>query len=385
MFSGQVFRGAKGFAWLLIGVLIFTLGSFSTVSTASAQCLVRTDWPVHVVQRGETLARIAVRYNTNVATLAISNCIANINRIFAGQQLRVPPVGSIPPTLAPIPVPGSAYQLRLNYQPFERGFMIWRADNSGVTAYFGATNGTLRDYPARIYGRLPDNPVPDLPPFGFVRPIFGFGKVWGNYVDVRNALGWGTGAEQGYVSTVTRYSRSLFDFTLPNGNRVLVSNSTTWSLNGVGVLPPPPVPTPTPIPPPSPVVTNTYAAYQPYQNGFTIWEANTSNVVVFFNNGVYRLVPVTQYGGLPDNPNLDPVPGGFIRPINAFGKVWGNYSDIRTAIGWAIGGETGFTASFRTSSAGGVIGTCFSIPDGRIVRYTNVGGTSSWQFTTFCT
>lgn len=383
MFTRAVRKGVRLIAWLFAVVLFVVLGSFATAPTASAQCVIRTDWPVYVVQRGDTLARIAARYNTNVATLAISNCIANINRIFAGQQLRVPPTGSIPPTAPPFPQSSGTYQLRLNYQPFERGFMIWRADNSGVTAYFGGTNGTLRDYPARIYGRLSDNPVPDLPPFGFVRPLFGFGKVWGNYVDVRNALGWATAGELGYTSVVTRYSNSLFDFTLPNGNRVLVSNSTTWSLNGVGVLPPPSLPTPTPIPP-SPVVTNTYAAYQPYQNGFMIWESNTSNVVVFFNNGVYRLVPVTQYGGLPDNPNLDPVPGGFVRPINAFGKVWGNYGDIRTAIGWAIAGETGFNASFRTSSTSGVVGTCFSLPDGRILRYTNVGGVPSWQFTTFC-
>jgi murein DD-endopeptidase MepM/ murein hydrolase activator NlpD len=376
--------------WSAIAAVFVLLLGLIAPTPAAAQCIVRTDLPVYVVQRGDTLARIAARYNTTASVLAQINCLPNINRIFTGQQLRVPMgiIAPLPPTVPPLPPPNAGYQLRVNVQTFERGFMLWRADNSGITAYFGTTNGTLRDFPASVYGRLPDNPIPDLPPFGFVRPFFGFGKVWGNYADVRVALGWATSGEQGYVATITRYSRSLFDFTLPNGNRVLVSNSATWSLNGVGVLPTPvvpiPVPTLTPIPPPAPIVTNTYAAFQPFENGFFIWEAATGNVVAFFNNGVYRLVPVSQYGTLPDNPNLDPVPFGRVRPINAFGKVWGSYADIRTAIGWATTGEVGFNASFRTSSAAGSVGTCFALPDGRIVRYSNAGGFSAWQWVTFC-
>lgn len=91
-----------------------------------------------------------------------------------------------------------------------------------------------------------------------------------------------------------------------------------------------------------------------------------------------------QYGGLPDNPVAVPTPAGRVRPINAFGKVWGNYADIRFAVGWALAGETGFNASFRTSSTGTAIGTCFALPDSRSVRYTMVSGTPSWQFVTFC-
>ncbi len=384
MFRSRIHSSMRPLVWLFLLILLVVLGSAASSPTVSAQCAIRTDLPVYVVQRGDTLARIARRYNTTAATLAAFNCLPNVNRIYTGQQLRVPTGVAIPPTAPPFPAPTGTYQLRLNIQTFERGFMLWRADNSGITAYFGTTNGTLRDFSARSYSGLPDNPIPDMPPFGLVRPLFGFGKVWGNFADVRNALGWATGGELGYVSTITRYTSSMFDFSLPNGNRILVSSGRTWALNGVGVLPPPPMPTPTPIPPPSPIVTTTYAAYQPYENGFFIWEANTGNVVAFFNNGVYRLVPVTQYGGLPDNPVLEPTPLGRVRPINAFGKVWGNYWDIRSALGWATAGETGFNASFRTSSAGGSIGTCFAIPDGRVVRYTTSVGYPSWQYTASC-
>lgn len=59
---------------------------------------------VYVVQQGDTLARIARRFNTSVAALAQLNGIVNVNLIFVGQQLRVPGAGGpVPPT----PVPGA--------------------------------------------------------------------------------------------------------------------------------------------------------------------------------------------------------------------------------------------------------------------------------------
>lgn len=45
---------------------------------------------VHVVQRGQTLFRIALRYGSTVNTLRAVNNIANINRIYVGQQLLIP-------------------------------------------------------------------------------------------------------------------------------------------------------------------------------------------------------------------------------------------------------------------------------------------------------
>ncbi|MAS35451.1 MAG: hypothetical protein CL610_15680 [Anaerolineaceae bacterium] len=45
---------------------------------------------IHVVQPGETLYRIGLRYNVTVATLAQANNIQNTERILAGQQLVIP-------------------------------------------------------------------------------------------------------------------------------------------------------------------------------------------------------------------------------------------------------------------------------------------------------
>ncbi len=49
---------------------------------------------VYTVRAGDTLASIARRYNTTVAILAQLNGIANPNRIYIGQRLRVPAPGS---------------------------------------------------------------------------------------------------------------------------------------------------------------------------------------------------------------------------------------------------------------------------------------------------
>jgi LysM repeat protein len=45
---------------------------------------------VHIVQRGENLFRIALRYGVTVDALAAANGIVNIHRIYAGQRLNLP-------------------------------------------------------------------------------------------------------------------------------------------------------------------------------------------------------------------------------------------------------------------------------------------------------
>lgn len=56
---------------------------------------------VYVVQPGDTLFRIAVRFNTTVTTLARANGIANPNIIRIGQHLNIPTAGVPAPTSPP--------------------------------------------------------------------------------------------------------------------------------------------------------------------------------------------------------------------------------------------------------------------------------------------
>ncbi len=48
---------------------------------------------IYIIQRGDTLSRIAARFNTTTATLAQLNGITNPNTIYAGQRLTIPVAG----------------------------------------------------------------------------------------------------------------------------------------------------------------------------------------------------------------------------------------------------------------------------------------------------
>ncbi|MFN8377959.1 MAG: LysM peptidoglycan-binding domain-containing protein [Anaerolineae bacterium] len=61
---------------------------------------------VHVVQRGENLFRISLRYGTTMGAIIAANGIANPNVIYAGQVLRIPcPSGVVLPISTPGGVP----------------------------------------------------------------------------------------------------------------------------------------------------------------------------------------------------------------------------------------------------------------------------------------
>ena len=59
---------------------------------------------VHVVQRGENLYRISLKYGTTVSALAAANGIANTGQIYVGQRLTIPGAGGSAPA-APAPAP----------------------------------------------------------------------------------------------------------------------------------------------------------------------------------------------------------------------------------------------------------------------------------------
>ncbi len=366
--------------WLIVTVTVFTLIVGGT-SFASAQCAAPADWPTYIVQRGDTLARIALRYGTSLSTLISANCIANPNLIYAGQRLRVPPSSGGVVTIPPVVYPSD---YAATYQSFERGFMTWKAGTGEVAVFYApsgvvANGGSVRIFSPQSYGYLPDNTPVTLPqPAGTIRPIFGFGKVWSNFRDVQQALGWATGSEVGYLMRVYPPGASSYQMSIP-GSTVYVTNNALWSFTSSI----PVVVTPTPQ---GPVVTTTQAAYQPYQSGFMIWEANTQNVVTFYNNGTYQVYAVKTYGTLPDNPVIDPTPSGLVRPAFGFGRVWGNYTAVRQMIGWATANETGYNVSFRSSTnpSTGYPQTCFVIPDGRFVNYVLANGQRLWNYAGSC-
>lgn len=134
----------------------------------------------------------------------------------------------------PIIVNVTAYSGALNtyaaFQQYERGFMIWRGDSNEIFVFTGGSSGAVYYFPLSSYGGYADNPF-NVPPAGYVAPINGFGRVWGNYQYVRDALGWAIGQEQGFTTTVTISANSVAGLTHPDGRSITLSiNGGTWQL-----------------------------------------------------------------------------------------------------------------------------------------------------------
>src|SRR5579863_9033164 len=94
----------------LIGVIaLMGLGPISSVNAQQTGSST-----TYVVQPGDTLFRIALRYGVTVAQIAALNGIANPNLIFSGQTLQIPTGGTVvtpPPgvTVTPPASGGTSY------------------------------------------------------------------------------------------------------------------------------------------------------------------------------------------------------------------------------------------------------------------------------------
>ncbi len=67
---------------------------------------------VHVVQRGENLFRVALRYGLSTRALAAANGIVNVNRVYAGQRLVIPSGDTTPSSPAQPAPSGGTYVVR---------------------------------------------------------------------------------------------------------------------------------------------------------------------------------------------------------------------------------------------------------------------------------
>ena len=91
----------------------------------------------YVVQWGDTMFRIAVRFNTTVQAIAQANNIANPNLIFAGQTLIIPTGGTVPPTVPPSTPGGTVIY---TVQPGDYLAKIARQFNTTVSAILSVNN-----------------------------------------------------------------------------------------------------------------------------------------------------------------------------------------------------------------------------------------------------
>ncbi len=120
------------------------------------------------------------------------------------------------------------------FQAFEGGYMIWRSDYKRI--YVLAT----RSYPRLdayldtwIDGDVID--IDDAPPSGRYQPERGFGKVWAEHRSVRDALGWATTPEQGYIMNIQTSAMSYdtrIYLTWPVDARIIALFEGTWKFVG---------------------------------------------------------------------------------------------------------------------------------------------------------
>lgn len=117
---------------------------------------------------------------------------------------------------------------------------------------------------------------------------------------------------------------------------------------------------------PSPI--SVYSAYQLYDGGFLIWRSDNGAVYVFYSFGAVSTYRFEDYGSRPDFSETPP--GGRIRPINAFGRVYGLLDPTaRSFLGWPTAHEQGFNMTVETLYDGT---TRLSLPNGSRVQV--IGG-----------
>jgi hypothetical protein len=170
---------------------------------------------------------------------------------------------------------------------------------------------------------------------------------------------------------------SSYDFQIPVGRQyawVFNMNSRTWNYESSSPIPTNPPVLPTATVSGDPAVT-TNAAYQVFENGFMIWRADTGDIWVFPKQANVNYFGQPDYQNLPDNPVTETPPTARLSPINGFGRVWGNVSQIRSALGWAMDTEKSYQATLHPlqvvspDGTKSIRGLCLNLPDGRSAQY----------------
>jgi hypothetical protein len=258
------------------------------------------------------------------------------------------------------------------FQSYENGYMVWRSDTGGIWVF--GNNGWLATYyPEASYKNLPDNPITDPTPAGLTRPVSGFGRVWGNFADVRQALGWAVAAEIGYEAWFEAYGYSPGGLTqtrvtLPVRLSLLIRSDGTWGYPGQ-VRPVASLRSGTTMP----------ITWQAFETGYLMYWPETGSIwALYLPSGQTQYFDSTAYGALTDNPVTDIPPAGRLKPLFGFGKVWGHFPSVRARLGWAINHETGYTTRFeRLAPVSGAAYLSVQDPTGRTVILRDNG---TWYF-----
>ena len=197
-------------------------GSTSTTSPSTPSA------GVHVVQAGENLFRIALRYGLTYQALAAANGIVNANSVYAGQRLVLPGQGSTAPASPPPAPSGQTYTV-------QRGDTLSAiALRYGVSLWALAQANGIRN-PSTIYAgqvlRIPGgagtstNPAPPPAPAA---------PTSGRWIDVNLSAQTVTAYEGNTLVRSTLVSTGLPYTPTPTGQYTIYSKYASGDMAGPG-------------------------------------------------------------------------------------------------------------------------------------------------------
>lgn len=178
----------------------------------------------HVVQAGETLSLIAARYGLTTQALASANGIVNPNRIYSGQRLVIPGRGATPSAPSLPPASSTTYTVR-------RGDTL-----SAIALRYGVSMWTLASLnnignPSRIYVgqvlRIPAGGAASPPP---APPVAG-GERW---IDIDLTAQRLTAYEGNTAVRSTLVSTGLPATPTPTGQFRIYAKYTAADMSGPG-------------------------------------------------------------------------------------------------------------------------------------------------------
>ena len=84
-------------------------------------------------------------------------------------------------------------------------------------------------------------------------------------------------------------------------------------------------------------------AIEAFESGEMIWRGDTLQITVLLRQGTWTLYNDTWVEGQPEQDPTIVAPAGLLQPKRGFGKVWRTYPVVRSALGWALEQERGYT------------------------------------------
>src|SRR5262249_262044 len=88
------------------------------------------------------------------------------------------------------------------------------------------------------------------------------------------------------------------------------------------------------------------APYHPFEHGSMIWNGNTRQIYVLYEDGSWQVYDDTWTASDPDPNPGQPVPDGKVLPVRGFGKVWTTINGL-DILGWATGPESSYQAQWE--------------------------------------